>query len=95
MRYRLTDLFWVFFGRHLVKPPIIAVLGGALLFGSFNLLTPNADNLVSMRRKLAERVAAEVIADLPKKERAPTLAALAVSSIYNYCIANLIEEMQH
>lgn len=92
MRYRMTDPFWAYFGRLLVRPLVIACIGVVTLFESYHLLTPAEDSLVLMRRKLAEHVCAQVVADLPKRGGAPTLAVLNIAGDANGLVTGLLRE---
>jgi len=75
--YRITDPFWAFFGRILVKPIILAALGLSMLFEGYRLFGPTEDSLGFMRRKLADRLCSQAAKDLPKKGGGQSLAVLS------------------
>lgn len=92
MRYRMTDPFWAFFGRVLVKPLVIAGLAAALLFETYSLLTPAESRLASRRQKMAEHICSQVVTDLPKREDAPSVAVLTIAGDANGLLGGLLRE---
>ena len=75
-QFRIMDPFWSFLGRLAVKPIIFAGLGLSMLWQTYSMFTPAEDGLGFMQRNLAERICAQVLNDLPRKEGVPSLAVL-------------------
>ncbi len=74
--HRLTDPFWAFWGRILLKPVALVVLSASMLFEGYHLLAPSGDSLGGIRRDLAEQVCGKAVDELPKMNGVPSLAVL-------------------
>ncbi len=92
MRYRMTDPFWAFFGRILVKPVVIIGLTALLIVESYYLLFPGEAKIPAARRQLADRVCTRVVADLPRREGSPSVAVLDLAGDPNGLVTALLRE---
>jgi hypothetical protein len=92
MRWHITDPLFGFFGRTLLRPVLFLGFLGSTLFGSFQFLGSNQDDLGFMRRNLAERITDEAVGDLPRPQGSPTVAVLNLSGDYQNYITGLLRQ---
>jgi hypothetical protein len=92
MRYRITDPFWAFLGRTLLKPIVAGVLAVAALFEGYFLMQPTGASIEMMRRRAAERTCKEVAADLPKRAGVPSLAVLNLAGDPSGVVTQMLRE---
>ena len=89
----MTDPFWAYFGRTLIKPVVIAGLVIIILVEAYVLfLRPTEDSLASARQDLAERACTQVAADLPKRSGASTIAVLNIAGDANGTVTGLLRQ---